>query len=80
MSYKAIVPPELLGNPEEFSLFLEAVKAFGLEGEFFGKTPPSLNWGEEEQRELQKLVILRFSENPILELPFPEEAPETELD
>jgi len=78
MSYKAIVPPELLRNPEELSFFLEAVKTFGLEGEFFGI---SLRWGEEEQRELQKLVILRFSENPILELPFPPEgAPETELD
>ena len=78
MSYKAIVPPELLGNSEELLLFLETVKAFGLEEEFFGT---SLGWGEEEQRELQKLVILRFSEDPILELPFPPEgAPEiTEL-
>jgi len=79
MSYKTIVPPELLENFEEFSLFIEAVEAFGLEGEFFGEPPLSLNWGEEEQRKLQKLVILRFSENPILELPFPEEAPETKL-
>ncbi len=79
MARKIIVPPELLGIPEEFSLFLETVKVFGIEREFFEDSSLPLDWGEEEHRELQKLVILRFSENPVLELPFPEEVPETEL-
>ena len=81
MARKVIVPPELLGISGEFSLFLETVKVFGLEREFLGETPLPPDWGEEEYRELQRLVIVNFSDNPILELPFPENgAPETELD